>query len=116
MKKFLILPGFLAGLLVAPLAVQAQGDLQGVITVFSDLINLAIPLVLALAVLYFFWGLAMFVLAQGNEDKRKEGRDIMIYGIIALFVMVSVWGLIGILQDTFGVDNTNPIVPEEIRR
>jgi len=110
MKTFLVL----SGLLVMPLSVSAQ-NLQGVLGTFSNLINLAIPVVLALAVLYFFWGLAQYVLAQGSEDKREEGRNIMIWGIIALFVMVSVWGLIRLLQDTFNVKDQSPIIPGQIR-
>jgi len=116
MKTFLTA----AGLLALPLAVGAQsttGGLDGVLKVFSNLINLAIPIIIALAVLYFFWGLATFILNAGNEDKRSEGRQIMIYGIIALFVMVSVFGLIRLLQETFGLQGeTNPIIPGEIRR
>ncbi|MFC1731323.1 pilin [candidate division KSB1 bacterium] len=110
MKTFFVL----AGLLVMPLSTNAQG-LGGVLGTFSNLINLAIPIVLALAVLYFFWGLAQYILAQGSEDKREEGRNIMIWGIIALFVMVSIWGLIRLLQDTFNVGGQTPIVPGQIR-
>lgn len=108
--------GFLtaSALLLTPMFAHAQG-LQSVIGVFSDLINLAIPLVLALAVLYFFWGLANYILAQGNEDKREEGRNIMIWGIIAIFVMVSVWGLVRLLQETFNVGSQTPIIPGQIR-
>ena len=106
MKKFFVL----SGLLVVPMfASAATGGLDGVLDVFAKLINAAIPVVLALAVLYFFWGLAQFVLNSANEEKKAEGRNIMIYGIIALFVMVSVWGLIKLLQQTFGVENTTPV-------
>lgn len=110
MKTFLVL----SGLLIAPLSASAQ-NLQGVLGIFSDLINLAIPIVIALAVLYFFWGLAQYILNSSDESKKEEGRTIMIYGIIALFVMVSVWGLIRLLQETFNVKDQNPIIPGQIR-
>jgi hypothetical protein len=58
-------------------------------------------LVLALALLFFFWGVAKFILNADNDEKRTEGKKVMIWGIIALFVMVSVWGLINILANTF---------------
>ena len=93
-----------------PLSASAQG-LKGVLEVFSTLINAAIPVVLVLAVLYFFWGLANYILSA--EEKKEEGRTIMIYGTIALFIMVSIWGLIGLLQETFNVkDKAAPIVPQ----
>ena len=117
MKTFFVA----SGLLAMPLLTLAATDgLQGVLTTFSGIINTAIPVVLALAVLYFFWGLAKYVLNQSDEGKKEEGRNIMIWGIIALFIMVSVWGLIGILQSTFGVEGTendpNQFIPEPIVR
>ena len=107
-----------SGLLAMPFMALAENGLKGVLEDFSGLINTAIPVVLALAVLYFFWGLAKYVLNSSDEGKKEEGRNIMIWGIIALFIMVSVWGLIGILQNTFGVTENNPtqFIPDPIKR
>ncbi len=86
-------------------------DLFGVLDVFGDLINLATPIVVALALLYFFWGLAKYILAAGEKDSKDEGRKIMIWGVIALFVMVSVWGIINVVRDTFNLDDNTIDVP-----
>ena len=115
MKKFFVV----SGLLVVPFLASAQtvvssGGLFSVFKTITNVINTAIPLVLALAVLYFFWGLAQYVLNSANEDKKEEGRNIMIWGIIALFVMVSVWGLVRMLQTTFGLDTTTPITAPKV--
>ena len=56
---------------------------------------------MALALVWFLWGLAMYILS-GPGEKADEGRSRMIYGIIALFVMISVWGLVRVLSNTFG--------------
>ena len=85
--------------------------LFGILSTIAGLINLATPIVVALALLYFFWGLAQYILSQGNEDKKGKGRDIMIWGLIALFVMVSVWGIINVVRDTFQLNDTNIQVP-----
>lgn len=111
MKRFLAV----SALLLTPMLVSAQG-LEGVIRKISDLINLAIPLVIALAILAFFWGLMKYIFSASDDDKKEEGRNIMIYGIIALFVMVSVWGLVRLLQETFNINQNAPIIPGEIRR
>lgn len=111
MKTFLILSSFL----LVPAVASAQG-LENVLGVFSNLINLAIPLVIALAVLGFFWGLMKYIFSQGDDEKKVDGKNMMIWGIIALFVMVSVWGLIRMLQDTFNIQTGTPIIPTEIRR
>ncbi len=68
------------------------------------LIDLALPMVIALALLYFFWGLAKFVLSAGNEVDKDKGRNMMIWGLVALFVMVSVWGLVAFIGRALGVD------------
>lgn len=86
--------------------------LFGILDVVAGLINLATPIVVALALLYFFWGLAQYILNAGNEEKKKQGRDIMIWGILALFIMVSVWGIINVIRDTFNLDDNRINVPE----
>jgi hypothetical protein len=59
-----------------------------------------IPVIAALTLMYFIWGI--FLLVRSNsEDTRKEAIAIITFGIIALFVMVSVWGLVSILTSTF---------------
>lgn len=80
-------------------------DLCGVINVFVSIINKLIPFIIALTLLVFIWGIFQFVLASDSEEKRSEGRSTMLYGIIALFVMVSVWGLVNILVGTFGLSS-----------
>ena len=69
-----------------------------------DLIGLALPIVVALSLLAFFWGVFQFI--WGGEGKRDEGKQHMIWGIVGLFVMVSVWGLVGFLGNVTGVNET----------
>ena len=60
-----------------------------------------IVLIITLALVYFLWGMANFILRADDEQGRAKGKQMMIWGIIALFVMFSVWALVGILQNTF---------------
>ena len=92
----------------------AANTLGGIINEIGGLIVLATPIVVALALLYFFFGLAKYILNSGDEEKKSEGRNIMIWGIIALFVMVSVWGLVRVLSDTFRIDRESQIVPPSV--
>ncbi|PIT90869.1 hypothetical protein COU17_03415 [Candidatus Kaiserbacteria bacterium CG10_big_fil_rev_8_21_14_0_10_49_17] len=98
-----------AALLALPSFAFAATGLQGVLQTVGTLISSAIPIVLALAVLAFFWGLMKYIFSAGDADKQEEGRNIMIWGIIALFVMVSVWGLVRLLQDTFNISKDSTI-------
>lgn len=76
----------------------------------SNIITKIIPLLIAIAVLIFIWGVLKYILA-GSDDasKREEARGFMIWGIVAIFVMVSVWGLVGILQKATGINASSQI-------
>ncbi len=58
--------------------------------------NILIPIVFTLALLFFFYGIVRYIWSEGNN--KEEGKRIMIWGIVALFVMSSVWGLVAFLQ------------------
>lgn len=60
-----------------------------------------IPVLLLIAVVTFMSGVVKFVGAGDNEEKRQLGRQVMIYGIVTLFVMISLWGFVNILTNTF---------------
>lgn len=99
MKKFII-----AALAVAPLAASAQslGNLQTLLQSIGNLVNLALPIVVALALLAFFWGLVQYIF--GGAAKKDDAKTFMIWSIVALFVMVSVWGIVRFIGNAFGID------------
>jgi len=99
---------------VVPVVSSAQaGSIQELIVTFSTILAIIVPFLIALAVVFFLWGVLQFITAGGDEEKRATGRDTMIYGIIAIFVMVSIWGLVNILEGTFNLGGqASPPVPE----
>lgn len=88
-----------------------QGGLFKIIQMAAELINVVLPVVIALTVLIFIWGLFKLVMSGDSEDSRKEARGYIIWGIVALFVMVSVWGLVNVLIYSFNLDNALPEMP-----
>lgn len=113
MKKLLAL---IAALLVPAFAfaqninnIQTLGD-----TVINIINQVAVPLIFALAFIVFIWGVFnYFILGGGDEEKREKGRDLMIWGLIGFFIMVSVWGLVNLLVGTFVFgDKTPPNFPD----
>ena len=104
-------------LFMLPFMANAQADAESILETIGGLIDTATPIVVALALLYFFWGLANFILSAGDKDKREKSRGIMIWGVIALFIIVSIWGLIRVVQQTLNLESGTTIdVPQvEIR-
>lgn len=105
----------LVGAVTLPTIADAV-TLAHTLKVVSGIINAIIPIVLALAVLFFFWGLAMYMFDAGNSEKKQEGINMMIMGVLAIFTMVSMWGIVRVLQQTFQVDQGKPIIPDVIER
>jgi hypothetical protein len=85
-------------------------DVEGIINWAScALVRSVIPLLVALAVIGFIWGVIQYFLNPDNEEKKKNGKTFMLWGIIALFVMTSIWGLVNVFSGTFKTGK--PVVP-----
>lgn len=73
------------------------------VCLFVDLIEITIPIIAGLALLTFFWGLVKFIWNAGDTGSHETGKQLMIWGTVALFVMVSVWALVRMVHgDLFG--------------
>jgi hypothetical protein len=87
--------------------------LGGLLKWFSGILSLAVPIIIALAVVWFIWGVFMYAIA-GDEEAKGKAKGHIIWGIIGLAIMVSVWGLVGFLTSTFSLNNTavsGPVIP-----
>ncbi|MDO8579649.1 MAG: pilin [bacterium] len=87
-----------------------NGGLGGVVGCVLTIFNYAITLMIAGAVVMVIWGAFIMIT---SEEKRAEGRQTIIYGIIGIFVMISVWGFVNILDKTFNL-RSNPISPPRL--
>lgn len=97
---------------LAPGLVLAANDVQGIITLIMSILNLIVPLLIAVAVVIFLYGVIKYITAGGDETKRTEARNMMLWGIIGLFVMIAVWGLVNVLANTLDLDTSTPDVPD----
>lgn len=98
-------------LLVLPAIVSADTfqNLNDVLEWVLNLVNdFFIPLLVALALLAFFWRNIVSLAKKDELVAKAEARTYLFWGLIALFVMVSVWGLVGILADALGIRNAIP--------
>jgi len=65
------------------------------------ILNSAAVFIMGLALVFFIIGVVRFMLSAGNEQGRSQGKQLIIWGTVVLFVMVSVWGIVGIINNTF---------------
>jgi len=72
------------------------------------IINPLIILLFALALVFFLYGVFEFIANQDKEDKKTAGKQHMLWGIIGLAVMVGVWGILGIVLNTFNLTDVKP--------
>ena len=63
------------------------------------IMNNAISVLIVASLVIYFWGIFSTMPSSGKDDPAKR-RTVLLYGLIALFVMVSVWGILRILQAT----------------
>jgi len=108
MKKYLSLSllalamPLLAGAVEGTTGVPIQNS--GVDTVISNFgiwVNDLLPILVALAVVFFIFSLLKFLYSAGS--KKEEAQSQMIWGIVILFVIVSVWGIVNLFGSTFGI-------------
>lgn len=115
-NKLIALFGLVLGF--APLVSFAQnatgcgdvepGTLQAVICTVGNILDTVIPILIVLGIVFFVWGVIMYVISK-DEEAKKRGKDKMIYGIIGLVVIVAMWGLVGIVTKTFGLSGTTNV-------
>jgi hypothetical protein len=108
-----IIKGFgVLSLIASPfmaLATAPDGVAVGGPTIFnllgtiSSIMNVVIPILITAAVIYVIAGVIKYVTAS-DSDGQAEGRTMIISGIVGLFVIVSIWGLVAILNSTFGIN------------
>ena len=100
MKKEVYKKMFLSLVVLFPAVVGATTfkDLAGD---FIELLNQFVYVLTGFSFVFFLYGVVRFIGTAGDDKSREQGRKLMVWGIISLFVMFAVWGLVGILQSTF---------------
>lgn len=80
-------------------------NISNLYTEILAILNGIIPIVIALAVIYVIYGIVMSF-TTNDEEKRGTAHIHVLYGVIGLFVIVSLWGLVNILVGSFGLSSS----------
>jgi len=90
--------------LFVSIAYAAGPDLNGLITnIKINIINPIIGVLFAFALVLFLWGIAKFLWNADNDTDREQGKNHMIWGLVGMFIMVSVIGIINVVIGILGV-------------
>jgi hypothetical protein len=91
---------------------QAQGGgnanytgILGLLALAQTFVARSVPLLVGVALLAFFWFLVEFIWkGKDSPDEQKKGKSGMFYAILAIFVMVSIWGIIAFVGQILGIN------------
>ena len=112
-KTHILYAGIVLFIFFPLITAAAPANFKDVILIVVNIFATILPVIVLLAFLYFLWGLAQYL--KSDKEKQAEAKTVMINGIIAFFVMISVWGIVFILVGTFlGLEDEGVNVPTEV--
>jgi len=91
---------FAAGFVIPSLVYAAPRTFAQLADLIISLVNPLAALLTSIAVLFFFYNVLRYIASGGTESKTKH-KDNIVWGIVALFVIVSVWGLARLVSNVF---------------
>ena len=106
---------FLAILFTSPLFAYAQNPdaepVKSVLTNFQTLLTVVIEILITFAFVVFGWGIIKLISAggSGNQKKITDAKRILTYGIIGIFVLSSMYGILAFIKTYLGVPDNTPI-------
>ncbi len=114
MKKTFFLYGIFLGVSV-PWAVFGAQTIQGFIAQVLNFSYLLFWPFYGIALFFFFWGIVTFIFKESVGDgAREQAKKRMVWGVVALFVLTSVWGIVGFIGSIFGVNQGGACSPTQV--
>lgn len=109
MKQFLALGALIAlpGLALAQDPTRIGYLFRSILEFFANTIAFLGPVAISLALLAFFVSLIRFLF---DKDKTQDSKQFLGWSILILFVMVSIWGIVGFLQKNLGIENGTDVI------
>ena len=78
-------------------------DFSSLINKLIDILNVIIPLLITLAMVLFFYntGKGIFGNAKDSGEAQTKLKETLLWGVIIIFVMVSIWGILNLIGSEF---------------
>lgn len=97
-----------------PLPAFALNDANDFVAAMRDLISTSIPILGGIAMLAFFFGLVKYIMKSGDEEGREVGKKIMIAGVISLFLIATIGGIIEFIAEALDIQTGQDVTPPTI--
>ena len=94
------------------LAFAAQlSNINDVTSTATNIGNLIIKLAISFAVLFIIVSVVRYLIAgSSDEEARKKGGQAILYGVIGLVAILSIWGLVYLVTNSFQLaGNQQPV-------
>jgi len=78
-----------------------MNDFASFVNKIIGLINPAVAVLGALALAIFMYGIVRYVYAAGDSGAKTDGRAMMLWGGLALFILVCLWGIVALFSNSF---------------
>jgi hypothetical protein len=109
MKKIIASLVFVIPAVVSAQALSPITNVNNLTTRLLGMGNTFTYLLVALAVIYIVWNVVQYFI-KAESDRAESGKAI-VWGIVGLFIIVSIWGLVNILTNTFKTTPTDQAIP-----
>ncbi len=110
MKKASVIVSGVVTALALPLVSSAQAvrNLSDAGSfIINTVNNVLVPVLFAVAFIVFLWGaFNTFIFGANDAEVKEKGKNLMLWGLIGFFVMVSIWGLVNLLTNSVTFGNT----------
>lgn len=84
------------------LALAQYGGINNEIAkVINFINNVIIPLIFAIALVVFIWGMFRYFISNGAEG-AEEGKKLALYAVVGFVLMVSIWGIVNLIAGGLG--------------
>ncbi|MCK9352133.1 MAG: hypothetical protein WCT49_02785 [Candidatus Paceibacterota bacterium] len=77
---------------------------QLLLKIYTFILNPFIAVLFVVATVYFLIGLIRYFLPQGSDSDRQTGQRHMVWGLVGMFIMITVFGIMKLIVNTFGVN------------
>lgn len=88
-----------------------MNDFGSIVNKFISLGSALIPLLAVIALLAFAMGVGRFIRASSSGGDLSKSKNLLIWGVVGLLIIVSTWGIIALLRNEFGWGGGNLILP-----